>query len=170
MGGAERKTKAGTGIRKIPDSIRNFAILPIRGSPWGSVGFRGAFRRGGHQRPTPNAEIINRRNRRGWLMQKENRKAGTGIRKIPGDIRNFPILPFSGVAWGSGRRSEGAASNAQHSAEMINKRNHLRRAAPKENERLIRESVKFRDLFVISKFYRPVAPRGIPGGFVGRGH
>ena len=42
------KRKAEPGIRKIPDSILNYAILPVRSAPWSSVGFRGAFRIGGH--------------------------------------------------------------------------------------------------------------------------
>ena len=43
-----RKQKADPRLPKITDSIRNFPILPLRGVPWGVVGFRGAVRGGAH--------------------------------------------------------------------------------------------------------------------------
>ena len=38
MGGGVEKQKASPRIHKIPESIRNFPFLPIRGDPWGSGG------------------------------------------------------------------------------------------------------------------------------------
>ena len=44
MGDEEIKIKADPRIHKIPDSLRNSDILPLRSVPWGSVGFRENFR------------------------------------------------------------------------------------------------------------------------------
>ena len=87
----KEKRKAAPGIHKIPDSSRNFPILPIRGVPWGSVG--GSGRRSARvdinaQRPTRICEIneiaVDGRRR------KKNEGLIQGSEKIPDSIRNFP--------------------------------------------------------------------------------
>ena len=65
--------------------------------------------------PTPNAELINKRNRHGRAPQKDSRKGDQGIRKIPDSILNFPILPLRGAPRGSGGAlRRGAIDTNQH--------------------------------------------------------
>ena len=118
--------------------------------------------------PTPNADMINRRNHRGWATQKENRKGGPVTRKIPYSSRNFPILPFRGVP-GEVPKGLPLTPNSQRgapNADLINKRNHRGWRRREKTVRLIQESVEFRMLFVISQFYRSVGFRGDPWGSV----
>ena len=95
----DRKQKADPGIPKIPDSIRNSAILSFRGVPRGSLAPRGRFR----VTTTPNAETIYIRNHRRFAAEKGNLKEDPGIRKVLDSSGNSAILPprsFSRCALG----------------------------------------------------------------------
>ena len=82
-----------------------FRILFVISHFYRPVGSRETFRRGGHERPTPNAEMVNRRNRRRRATDPEKQKADPGIRKIPDAIRNFHTFPPRSAPGGSvGRR------------------------------------------------------------------
>ena len=102
--------------------------------------------------------------------EREKQKADPRIAKIPDSGRNSAILLFRSAPWGSGRRSDGAAINAQHPTRQrkIHETAADGVATKQENKRPTQESLKFWILVVIHPFYRPVAFRGVPLGSAGR--
>ena len=121
-----------------PKSVKSRALFVISRftALRGSVGFREAFGMGGHQHQTPNAELINKRSHRGWATQKAIRKHEPEIRKMPGPIRNFPILPIRGVPRGSLETFRmGGHQHPTPNAELINIRNRRGRVDQKASRK-----------------------------------
>ena len=111
-----QKTERASQKSENPDSIR------IPPQFYRSVGFHETFLRGIHQHPTPNAEIITRIYE--TAADGRRRQKTEGRARNPKKIRSPSVFPqfyrsvgFRGVPWVSGRRSEGAATNAQFLCE-----------------------------------------------------
>ena len=92
-----------------------------------------------------------------------NQENGHGIRQIPGRILYCHGLLRRGSPWGSGRRPDGAAFNAQRPTRQwgINAAK-AARMRWEGTKRAIRESAQFQILVVDSLFRRPAGFRGVP--------